>query len=108
MIRLHVHGAGGRLGQAIVRAASSSPGFHVSKSGRFDDLSAAVAACDVAIDVTQPQGSVAIATCCAADGKPLVIGTTGRANDQMQKLRSAAEWNSIVITSNFRNGRNVL
>jgi len=108
MIRLHVHGAGGRLGQAIVRAATTSAGFHVTKSGRFDDLSAAVAACDVAIDVTQPQGSVAIATCCAADGKPLVIGTTGHANDQLQKLRAAAAWTPILIAPNFSIGVNLL
>jgi 4-hydroxy-tetrahydrodipicolinate reductase len=108
MIRLHVHGAGGRLGQAIVRAATPSTGFHVTKSGRFDDLSAVVAACDVAIDVSQPQGSVAIAPCCAADGKPLVIGTTGHGNDQLQKLRAAAAWTAILLTPNFSIGVNLL
>jgi 4-hydroxy-tetrahydrodipicolinate reductase len=108
MIRLHVHGAGGRLGRAIVCAATPSAGFHVTKSGRFDDLSAAVAACDVAIDVSQPQGSIAIATCCAADGKPLVIGTTGHANDQLQKLRAAAAWTAILLTPNFSIGVNLL
>jgi len=107
MIRLHVHGAAGRIGQAIVRAATST-GFHVTRSGRFDDLSAAVAACDVAIDVTQPQGSVAIATCCAADGKPLVIGTTGHANEQLQKLRAAAAWTAILLAPNFSIGVNLL
>jgi len=108
MIRLHVHGAGGRLGQAIVHAAAASARFTVTRSGRFDDLSAAVAACDVAIDVSQPQGSVAIATCCAADGKPLVIGTTGHANDQLQKLRAAAAWTAILLTPNFSIGVNLL
>jgi 4-hydroxy-tetrahydrodipicolinate reductase len=108
MIRLHVHGSGGRLGQAIVRAATESAGFYVTKSGRFDDLSAAVAACDVALDVSQPHGSLAIATCCAADGKPLVIGTTGHAQDQLQKLRAAAAWTAILLTPNFSIGVNLL
>jgi 4-hydroxy-tetrahydrodipicolinate reductase len=108
MIRLHVHGSGGRLGQAIVRAATPSAGFHLTKSGRFDDLSAAVAACDVALDVSQPQGSLAIATCCAADGKPLVIGTTGHAHDQLQKLRAAAAWTAILLAPNFSIGVNLL
>src|ERR1700758_4703682 len=107
MIRLHVHGAAGRLGQASVRAAASA-GFHVTRSGRFDDLSASVAACDVAIDVSQPQGSLAIATCCAADGKPLVIGTTGHANDQLQKLKAAAAWTAILLAPNFSVGVNLL
>ena len=108
MIRLHVHGSGGRLGQAVVRTATESAGFYVTKSGRFDDLSAAVAACDVALDVSQPQGSVAIATCCAADGKPLVIGTTGHAQDQLQKLRAAAAWTAILLAPNFSIGVNLL
>ena len=108
MIRLHVHGSGGRLGQAIIRAATESAGFYVTKSGRFDDLSAAVAACDVALDVSQPHGSLAIATCCAADGKPLVIGTTGHAQDQLQKLRAAAAWTAILLTPNFSIGVNLL
>jgi 4-hydroxy-tetrahydrodipicolinate reductase len=108
MIRLHVHGSGGRLGQAVVRTATESAGFYVTKSGRFDDLSAAVAACDVALDVSQPQGSVAIATCCAADGKPLVIGTTGHSQDQLQKLRAAAAWTAILLAPNFSIGVNLL
>jgi len=108
MIRLHVHGAAGRLGQAIVRAANASARFQVSGSGRFDDLSAAVAACDVAVDVTEPQGSVAIATCCAADGKPLVIGTTGHVTDQLQKIRAAAAWTAILLAPNFSIGVNLL
>jgi 4-hydroxy-tetrahydrodipicolinate reductase len=108
MIRLHVHGAGGRLGQAIVHAAKTSAGFQVTGSGRLDDLSAAVAACDVAVDVTEPHGSVAIATCCAADGKPLVIGTTGHANDQIQKIRAAAAWTAILLAPNFSVGVNLL
>jgi 4-hydroxy-tetrahydrodipicolinate reductase len=107
MIRLHVHGAGGRLGQAIVRAATSA-GFHVTRSGRLDELSAPVAACDVAIDVSHPQGSLAIATCCAADGKPLVIGTTGHASDQLQKLKAAAAWTAILLAPNFSIGVNLL
>jgi 4-hydroxy-tetrahydrodipicolinate reductase len=62
----------------------------------------------VALDVSQPKGSVAIATCCAADGKPLVIGTTGHAQDQLQKLRAAAAWTAILLTPNFSIGVNLL
>ncbi len=108
MIRVHVHGASGRLGQAIVRIARDSLGYEVSKSGREDDLSALVAGCDVAIDVSQPEGSIAIATCCVAERKPLVIGTTGHSADQLHSLRAASESIPTLLAPNFSIGVNLL
>jgi 4-hydroxy-tetrahydrodipicolinate reductase len=108
MIRMHVHGARGRLGQAIVRIAADSPEYEVSKSGREDDLAALVAGCDVAIDVSQPEGSLAIATCCAAKRKPLVIGTTGHSADQISGLRAASASTATLLAPNFSIGVNLL
>jgi 4-hydroxy-tetrahydrodipicolinate reductase len=108
MIRVHVHGASGRLGQAIVRIATDSPGYAVSKSGREDVLLELVAECDVAIDVSQPKGSVAIAACCAAEKKPLVIGTTGHSADQLHILRSASASTALLLAPNFSVGINLL
>ena len=108
MIRLHVHGGRGRLGQAIVRIAEASGDYRVSVSGRKEDLSKIEAAWDVAIDVSQPQGSVGIATCCAADKVPLVIGTTGHSSDQLSKLRATATRIAILFSPNFSVGVNLL
>lgn len=66
------------------------------------------AAWDVAIDVSQPIGSAAIATRCAAAGIPLVIGTTGHSNDQVDKLRADAKGIAILLTPNFSVGVNLL
>jgi 4-hydroxy-tetrahydrodipicolinate reductase len=108
MIRVHVHGANGRLGQAIVRSATDTGGYVVSKSGRKDDLSSPIAGCDVAIDVSQPEGSVTIAACCVANGKPLVIGTTGHSIVQLQSLRAGAERVATLLAPNFSVGVNLL
>jgi 4-hydroxy-tetrahydrodipicolinate reductase len=108
MIRVHVHGASGRLGQAIVRIATDSPGYEVSRSGREDDLLALVAGSDVAIDVSQPDGSVAIAACCVAERKPLVIGTTGHSADQLHLLRAASRATATLLAPNFSVGVNLL
>jgi 4-hydroxy-tetrahydrodipicolinate reductase len=108
MIRVHVHGASGRLGQAIVRIATDTGGYVVSKSGRKDDLSSPIAECDVAIDVSQPEGSVAIGACCAASGKPLVIGTTGHSAVQLQSLRAGAARVATLLAPNFSVGVNLL
>ncbi len=108
MTRLHVHGGNGRLGQAIVRIAMASGHYEVSISGRKEDLSASDAAWDVAIDVSQPQGSVAIATRCVAGGIPLVIGTTGHSNGQLDILRANSACIAILLTPNFSVGVNLL
>jgi 4-hydroxy-tetrahydrodipicolinate reductase len=108
MTRLHVHGGNGRLGQAIIRIAMASGHYEVSISGRKEDFSEKDAAWDVAIDVSQPQGSVAIATRCAAYGIPLVIGTTGHSSDQLDKLRAKADRIAMLLTPNFSVGVNLL
>src|SRR3984885_1427729 len=108
MTRLHVHGGNGRLGQAIVRIASASGDYQVSVSGRKEDLPEKESGWDVAIDVSQPQGSIAIASRCAAQGVPLVIGTTGHSVDQLDKLRTDAARMAVLLSPNFSVGVNLL
>jgi 4-hydroxy-tetrahydrodipicolinate reductase len=108
MIRLHVRGGNGRLGQAIVRIASASDNYQVSVSGRKEDIPEKDAAWDVAIDVSQPPGSIAIANRCAAQGIPLVIGTTGHSIEQLDKLRTEAGRIAVLLSPNFSVGVNLL
>ena len=108
MTRLHVHGGNGRLGRAIVLIAKASGAYEVSISGRKEDASEHEVAWDVAIDVSQPQGSLAIAARCAVDGVPLVIGTTGHSIDQLDKLHADAERIALLLTPNFSVGVNLL
>jgi 4-hydroxy-tetrahydrodipicolinate reductase len=107
MTRLHVHGGNGRLGQAIVRIGTAAGGYEISTSGRKDLLEQA-GTWDVAIDVSQPQGSVALAARCAVDGIPLVIGTTGHSTDQLSDLRAEAARIAILLSPNFSVGVNLL
>jgi 4-hydroxy-tetrahydrodipicolinate reductase len=107
MTRLHVHGASGRLGQAIVRIVTAVGGYEISTSGR-KDLFEQTATWDVAIDVSQPQGSVALAARCGVDGIPLVIGTTGHSSDQLSYLRVEAARTAILLSPNFSVGVNLL
>jgi 4-hydroxy-tetrahydrodipicolinate reductase len=108
MTRLHVHGGNGRLGQAIVRFAEATAEYEVSVSGRKVDVWENALTWDVAIDVSQPQGSLAISNRCAADGIPLVIGTTGHSIDQLEKLHADAERTAILLTPNFSVGVHLL
>jgi 4-hydroxy-tetrahydrodipicolinate reductase len=108
MTRLHVHGGNGRLGQAITRIAVASGDYQVSVSGRKEKNSEKEAAWDVVIDVSQPEGSIAIASRCVADGIPLVIGTTGHSIEQLDKLRADATRIALLLSPNFSIGVNLL
>jgi 4-hydroxy-tetrahydrodipicolinate reductase len=108
MIRLHVHGGHGRLGQAIARIAKASGNYEISVSGRKEDLSEPDASWDVAIDVSQPAGSAAIADRCVSAGVPLVIGTTGHSPAQLKKLHDDADRIALILSPNFSIGVNLL
>jgi 4-hydroxy-tetrahydrodipicolinate reductase len=109
MIRLHVHGGNGRLGQAIVRLAKASGDYEVSISGRKEEFSKPREAWEVAIDVSQPPGTMEVAVHCAAAGIPLVIGTTGHSSAQLDKLRGEiASQIALLLSPNFSVGVNLL
>lgn len=73
--------------------------------GETPDLSL----CDVVIDFSTAEASVALAQTCAERGGPaLVIGSTGFSPDQETALAAAAEKVAIVRSGNFSLGVNIL
>ena len=108
MTQLHVHGAAGRLGQMIIECAKQSGKFEITGSGRGENPRVLVSESDIVIDVSQPQGSLAVASCCVTSQKPLVIGTTGHSADQLQELRNASAKTAILLAPNFSVGVNLL
>ena len=65
--------------------------------------------CDVVIDFTTAEASLALAQACAAKGGPaLVIGSTGFTPEQEDALAQAAEKIAIVKSGNFSLGVNIL
>jgi 4-hydroxy-tetrahydrodipicolinate reductase len=108
MIRLNVHGAAGRLGRVIVECAKESEQFQVTGSGRQDDLRALAEGSDVVIDVSQPEGSLALASACVEFSTPLVIGTTGHSPEQLEALYAASAVAPILLAPNFSVGVNLL
>ncbi len=67
-----------------------------------------LAACDVAIDFTRAEVSVHHAYVAAAMGKPIVIGTTGFNQEQVQMLADAANHVPIVLAPNMSVGVTLL
>lgn len=120
--RLLIHGANGRMGQALQRLAEQVGGCEVvaavsRKVGpRVIDGIPQFAASelagapefDAAIDFSLPEGFDAILGLCVARCKPLVSGTTGLSDAQLGALEAAAVRIPVVWASNFSLGVAVL
>jgi 4-hydroxy-tetrahydrodipicolinate reductase len=122
-VRLLIHGATGRMGQALLRLCrEEETGCEVvaAVARRVDtrvidgvpqftaaELSG-VPAFDVAIDFSLPEGFDAILALCVARGAALVSGTTGLSDAQTSQLDAAAAAIPMAWASNFSLGVAVL
>jgi 4-hydroxy-tetrahydrodipicolinate reductase len=130
-IRIGVTGAGGRMGQMLVREVVATKGaafgggtenpaspFIGRDAGEVAGLGALQAkigadagalfdTCDAVIDFTAPAATVAHAALAAAKGKVLVIGTTGIGAAEQVKIDAAAKSCAIVQATNFSLGVNL-
>ncbi len=59
---------------------------------------------DVVVDFSSPEGVVASARWCAANGKGLVVGTTGLLDEQRQEVEETATTVGVVIAANYSVG----
>ena len=107
-LRVAVAGSGGRMGRALLEAVASAEGIALGAS--FDvgaDVAAALATCDVLIDFTRPEGTLAHLALCRAAKKKMVIGTTGFKPEEVARIRDAAKDIAIVMAPNMSVGVNV-
>ena len=132
-MNLVIIGVSGRMGRAIVRAASEIPGklaiagavaSTTSESlGRdagelagigpidvriTDDLAAALARADVVVDFSQPHATRSNLAVCRAARKPLLIGTTGFSADLPPLFDAAAAEIPLLVAPNTSIGVTVL
>ncbi len=121
-IRILIHGANGRMGQALQRLRGEASGCSIVAAvsrklgARVIDGIPQFAASeldgvpefDVAVDFSLPQGFDAILGLCMARGKPLVSGTTGLSDAQISALDAASTRVPLVWASNFSLGVAVL
>jgi 4-hydroxy-tetrahydrodipicolinate reductase len=131
-MNITITGAGGRMGQMLVRQVARTPGAKLvggveaagSKAlGRdagecagldalgvkiTDDAAAAIGAAQVVIDFTVPAATVAHAGIAAGKGAALVIGTTGLSPDQTAQVHAAARRVPVMWAANMSLGVNIL
>jgi len=121
-VRLLIHGANGRMGQALLRLAAGRDdcvvvGAVSRKVGQrvvegVPQFAASelqgVPAFDVAIDFSLPEGFDPVLALCAGRGAALVSGTTGLSDTQREALAAAAARIPVLWASNFSLGVAVL
>jgi 4-hydroxy-tetrahydrodipicolinate reductase len=121
-VRMLIHGANGRMGQALLRLCAERPDCAVTgavsrKVGQrvIDGVPQfaatelhGVPAFDVAIDFSLPEGFDGILALCMERGAALVSGTTGLDAAQCAALDAAALRIPVLWASNFSLGVAVL
>jgi 4-hydroxy-tetrahydrodipicolinate reductase len=121
-MRLLVHGANGRMGQALLRLAAGRGDVEVAAAvartvgqrviDGIPQYSAAelagVPTFDVAIDFSLPDGFDAVLALCVERGAGLVSGTTGLSDAQKSAIGDAGSRIPIAWASNFSLGVAVL
>ena len=131
MLKIGVTGVAGRMGRTLVEAcgmaegaklaaATERPGaaFIGHDAGELAgvgalrvkiaaDLAAVISDCDVVIDFTRPEASLAHLDICRANGKAFVLGTTGFLSHEKARIAQAARDIPIVMAPNFSVGVNL-
>jgi len=129
-LKLAIAGAAGRMGRALIEAVAGASdlklagalertghpalGRDAGESGGAlcgvrlgADPVSVIAGCDVLIDFTRPEGTLANLAACRRHGVRMVIGTTGFSEAQKQEIAAAAREVGIVMSPNFSVGVNV-
>jgi len=131
MIRIAITGAAGRMGKTLVQAIQEAENLTVGAAFEHPDslalgqdagelagvgnLNVPIAACvesalddfDIVIDFTIPAATVALAKICGANGKAMVVGTTGFSDDELGQVHAAAVDIALFMAPNMSIGVNL-
>ena len=131
MIRVGIMGAGGRMGQALLRACFSTPNIILTAAIEKEDspavgadagemagfqklgvpvvgnLRSIIDTIDVVIDFTRPESTLTALAICRKLGKGLVIGTTGFTAQQRGEIEAASRDIPIMLAPNMSVGVNL-
>jgi 4-hydroxy-tetrahydrodipicolinate reductase len=109
MLNILVTGFRGRMGQAVATAVSENTETRVAAGIDIgDSLEEALAKCDAVIDFTLPSFTNELIGGCVDVGKPLIMGTTGHDDAQLELIQRASESIPIIHAPNFSVGVNTL
>ena len=113
-MKIAVAGAGGRMGRTLIEAVQADRELELGAAfdvpgtpaagAKIGSDPAAAASCDVLIDFTRPEGTLAH----LKHARAMVIGTTGFSPAQKKTIEDAARRIPIVMAANFAVGVNAV
>jgi len=108
-LKVHINGARGRMGQALISCAAEFSDLSVvATTDVGDDFPAQLAKADVCIDFSHHSALESIIANCVTAKKILVIGTTGISDAGEEKIHAASKTIPIVYSGNYSTGVNTL
>ena len=128
-MKIAITGASGRMGRMLIEAVLAAPDMELAAAldrsdspalgtdaGAFmgaktgvtitDRTDAVLAGCQVLIDFTRPEASMAYLDACRQHGVKMVIGTTGFSPEERARIQQAAQDIAIVQAANMSPGVN--
>ena len=109
MLNILVTGFRGRMGQTVAGCVSEAADTRVAAGIDLgDSLDDALEKSDAVIDFTLPSFTDELIEGCVAKSIPIVMGTTGHDDKQLELIREASEQIPIVHAPNFSVGVNTL
>jgi 4-hydroxy-tetrahydrodipicolinate reductase len=108
MPNLLVTGISGRMGQAVLQAASEAGVPVTATHDAGQDIHTTIAKATCAIDFTIHSFTTTLVQAALENGTSLVIGTTGHTDEERSMIREAAKTIPIVYASNYSVGVNTL
>ena len=95
MLNLFVNGISGKMGSSILNQVSKIENVSIIDS---------IIDCDVVVDFSRPESSMNIIKKCIENKKPIVIGTTGFNDEQLQIIKQASQDIPVLLSYNMSKG----
>jgi 4-hydroxy-tetrahydrodipicolinate reductase len=107
-LKILLNGARGRMGAAVAAAAAGMGVSVAASTDQGDEIGAPMKAVDAVVDFSSPKATRALLELAAAQGRPVVIGTTGHSPAEREALMKIAARVPCVWSGNFSVGINLL
>jgi len=122
MVNVSINGALGRMGKTIIEVCLQDKEISIvgladlkGPTKVYDNLPVVeltlekyISSTDVVIDFSSPEGTQEVLRLCLQYKKPIVIGTTGHSEEQLNNIKEASKKIPIVLSPNMSLGVNLI
>jgi 4-hydroxy-tetrahydrodipicolinate reductase len=122
MVNVSINGALGRMGKTIIEICLQDKEISIvgladlkGPTKVYDNLPVVeltlekyISSTDVVIDFSSPEGTQEVLRLCLQYKKPIVIGTTGHSEEQLNNIKKSSEKIPIVLSPNMSLGVNLI